>query len=242
LSFVNFLVARFSSKRQLYQQIKNLLGFWPGNIRLYEQAFTHRSVAREIRDGVKDSNERLEFLGDAVLGTVVAKFLFVKFPYKDEGFLTEMRSRMVSRAYLNKLAIKIGIEKLIQYDPSNRMYKSICGDTFEALVGAVYLDKGFDFTEKMLLNRIIRFHVDVEELENQDLNFKSKLINYTQKTRKSILFDAREELNGDKQKLYYVTLLINDKVCGEGVGFSKKAAEQAAAENAWTSLFGDSEP
>ena len=239
---MNFLVARFSSKRQLYQQIKNLLGFWPGNIRLYEQAFTHRSVAREIRDGVKDSNERLEFLGDAVLGTVVAKFLFVKFPYKDEGFLTEMRSRMVSRAYLNKLAIKIGIEKLIQYDPSNRMYKSICGDTFEALVGAVYLDKGFDFTEKMLLNRIIRFHVDVEELENQDLNFKSKLINYTQKTRKSIHFDAREELNGDKQKLYYVTLLINDKVCGEGVGFSKKAAEQAAAENAWTSLFGDSEP
>jgi len=242
LSFVSFLVARFSSKRQLYQQIKNLLGFWPGNIRLYEQAFTHRSVAREIRDGVKDSNERLEFLGDAVLGTVVAKFLFVKFPYKDEGFLTEMRSRMVSRAYLNKLAIKIGIEKLIQYDPSNRLYKSICGDTFEALVGAVYLDKGFDFTEKMLLNRIIRFHVDVEELENQDLNFKSKLINYTQKTRKSILFDAREELNGDKQKLYYVTVLVNDKICGEGVGFSKKAAEQAAAENAWTAMFGDSEP
>jgi ribonuclease-3 len=239
---VSFLVARFSSKRQLYQQIKNLLGFWPGNIRLYEQAFTHRSVAREIRDGVKDSNERLEFLGDAVLGTVVAKFLFVKFPYKDEGFLTEMRSRMVSRAYLNKLAIKIGIEKLIQYDPSNRLYKSICGDTFEALVGAVYLDKGFDFTEKMLLNRIIRFHVDVEELENQDLNFKSKLINYTQKTRKSILFDAREELNGDKQKLYYVTVLVNDKICGEGVGFSKKAAEQAAAENAWTAMFGDSEP
>ena len=242
MSFVNFLVARFSSKRQLYQQIKNLLGFWPGNIRLYEQAFTHRSVAREIRDGVKDSNERLEFLGDAVLGTVVAKFLFVKFPYKDEGFLTEMRSRMVSRAYLNKLAIKIGIEKLIQYDPSNRLYKSICGDTFEALVGAVYLDKGFDFTEKMLLNRIIRFHVDVEELENQDLNFKSKLINYTQKTRKSILFDAREELNGDKQKLYYVTVLVNEKICGEGVGFSKKAAEQAAAENAWTAMFGDSEP
>ena len=242
MSFVSFLVARFSSKRQLYQQIKNLLGFWPGNIRLYEQAFTHRSVAREIRDGVKDSNERLEFLGDAVLGTVVAKFLFVKFPYKDEGFLTEMRSRMVSRAYLNKLAIKIGIEKLIQYDPSNRLYKSICGDTFEALVGAVYLDKGFDFTEKMLLNRIIRFHVDVEELENQDLNFKSKLINYTQKTRKSILFDAREELNGDKQKLYYVTVLVNDKICGEGVGFSKKAAEQAAAENAWTAMFGDSEP
>lgn len=239
---MSFLVARFSSKRQLYQQIKNLLGFWPGNIRLYEQAFTHRSVAREIRDGVKDSNERLEFLGDAVLGTVVAKFLFVKFPYKDEGFLTEMRSRMVSRAYLNKLAIKIGIEKLIQYDPSNRLYKSICGDTFEALVGAVYLDKGFDFTEKMLLNRIIRFHVDVEELENQDLNFKSKLINYTQKTRKSILFDAREELNGDKQKLYYVTVLVNDKICGEGVGFSKKAAEQAAAENAWTAMFGDSEP
>ena len=169
------------------------MGFRPKNISLYELAFRHRSVAKEIRDGVKDSNERLEFLGDAVLGAIVANYLFSKFPFKDEGFLTELRSKMVSRVYLNKLALKIGIDKLVQYDESNRLYKSICGDTFEALIGAIYLDKGFDFTEKVVLNRIIRFHVDIDELEKQELNFKSKVINWAQRNRKSISFDARED-------------------------------------------------
>lgn len=231
--------ALFSSNPELRAQIRNIFGFRPGNIRLYEQAFTHRSVAREIREGVKDSNERLEFLGDAILGAVIAKYLFGKFPYKDEGFLTEMRSRMVSRAYLNKLATKIGIDKLIQYDPGNRLYKSICGDTFEALIGAVYLDKGFQFTERLILNRIIRFHVDMDELEQQDLNFKSRLINHAQRTRKSIVFDAREEITGDRQKLYYVTVVMDEKALGEGVGFSKKSAEQAAAEQVWQTHFAD---
>ncbi len=229
---MSFLSAQFSKQRALHRSIRNLLGFWPGNIRLYEQAFRHRSVAREIRAGVKDSNERLEFLGDAVLGAVIANYLFKKFPFKDEGFLTELRSRMVSRIYLNKLALKIGIDKLIQYDDSNRLYKSICGDTFEALIGAIYLDKGFEFTEKIILQRIIRFHVDMEELENQDLNFKSKLINWAQRQRKSIIFDAREETSNERQKLYYVTVLIDNEAKGEGVGYSKKTAEQAASENA----------
>ncbi len=236
---MNFLVAQLSPQRALYRSIRNLLGFWPGNIRLYEQAFRHRSVAREIRAGVKDSNERLEFLGDAVLGAVIANFLFRKFPYKDEGFLTELRSRMVSRTYLNKLALKIGIDKLIQYDDSNRLYKSICGDTFEALIGAIYLDKGFRFTEKIILERIIRFHVDMEELESQDLNFKSKLINWAQRQRKSIVFDAREETGNDRQKLYYVTVLIDNEAKGEGAGFSKKTAEQAASENACSLMFSE---
>lgn len=233
--------SRLFSKKPLYKSIHNLFGFWPHNITVYEQAFRHRSVAREIRDGVKDSNERLEFLGDAVLGAVIANFLFRKFPFKDEGFLTEMRSKMVSRAYLNKLALKIGIDRLIQYDDSNRLYKSICGDTFEALIGAIYLDRGFQFTEQVILKRIIRYHVDVDELELQDLNFKSKLINWAQRQRRSIFFDAREETNSDKQRVYYVTVLIDNKPAGEGIGYSKKTAEQAAAENACTSIFKDSE-
>jgi len=237
---LNFPFGIFSRDRKLYQSIRNLLGFWPGNIRLYEQAFRHRSVAKEIRTGVKDSNERLEFLGDAVIGAVIANYLFRKFPYKDEGFLTEMRSKMVSRVYLNKLALKIGIDKLIQYDPSNRLYKSICGDTFEALIGAVYLDKGFRFTEKILLQRIIRFHVDMDDIESQDLNFKSKLINWAQRGRKNISFDAREE-NNDKQKLYYVTVLIDNEPKGKGVGYSKKAAEQSAAEIACATIFSGAE-
>jgi ribonuclease-3 len=222
-----------SPRKKRYTQIKNLLGFWPGNIRLYELAFTHSSVAREIREGVKDSNERLEFLGDAVLGAVVAEFLFAKFPFRDEGFLTEMRSRIVNRTYLNKLAIKIGLDKLIQYDASHRMYKSICGDTFEALIGAVYLDKGYDFTSKLIRDRIIRFHVDLDELEQQELNFKSRLINLAQRNRQSIVFDAREEVGNERQKRYHVTLFIDEKPVAEGIGYSKKAAEQAASEQAW---------
>ena len=238
---MNILIAQLSSQRALYRSIHNLLGFWPKNISLYEQAFRHRSVAKEIREGVKDSNERLEFLGDAVLGTIVANFLFSKFPFKDEGFLTELRSRMVSRVYLNKLAIKIGLDKLIQYDDSNKLYKSICGDTFEALVGAIYLDRGFKFTEGIILKRIIKYHVDIDELESQDLNFKSKLINWAQRNRKSIQFDAQEETNSDRQRVYYVSVLIDEVSFGEGLGFSKKAAEQSAAEAACNQLFADSD-
>jgi ribonuclease-3 len=236
---VSYLSSLFSTNPKLSRSIRNLLGFWPGNIRLYEQAFRHRSVAKEIRAGVKDSNERLEFLGDAILGAAIANYLFRKFPYKDEGFLTELRSRMVSRTYLNKLSIKIGLDKLIQYNETNRLYKSICGDTFEALIGAIYLDKGYPFTEKIILERIIRFHVDMDELENQDLNFKSKLINWAQKERKTIVFDAREDSQNDSQRLYYVTVLIDNESKGEGVGFSKKTAEQAAAENACALLFSE---
>lgn len=231
------LSSLFSKNKELSRSIKNLLGFTPKNIALYELAFRHKSVAREIRDGVKDSNERLEFLGDAVLGTIVANYLFGKFPFKDEGFLTELRSKIVSRAYLNKLALKIGIDKLIQYDESNRLYKSICGDTFEALIGAVFLDKGFAFTEKIVLNRIIKFHVDIDELEKLEVNFKSKLINWAQRNRKSINFDAREDNSNERQRLYYVTAYLDDEAIGEGVGYSKKAAEQAAAENACNVLL-----
>ena len=231
------LSSLFSKNKELSRSIKNLLGFTPKNIALYELAFRHKSVAREIRVGVKDSNERLEFLGDAVLGTIVANYLFGKFPFKDEGFLTELRSKIVSRAYLNKLALKIGIDKLIQYDESNRLYKSICGDTFEALIGAVFLDKGFAFTEKIVLNRIIKFHVDIDELEKLEVNFKSKLINWAQRNRKSINFDAREDNSNERQRLYYVTAYLDDEAIGEGVGYSKKAAEQAAAENACNVLL-----
>jgi ribonuclease-3 len=233
---VKRLFIRVSPHQKRFIQIKNLLGFWPSNIRLYELAFTHSSVAREVREGVKDSNERLEFLGDAVLGAIVARFLFTKFPYRDEGFLTEMRSRIVNRTYLNKLALKIGLDKLIQYDASHRMYKSICGDTFEALIGAVYLDKGYNFTEKIILERIIRFHIDLEELEQQELNFKSRLINFVQRNRQSIVYDAREEIGNERQKRYHVTLFIDEKPVAEGIGYSKKAAEQAASEQAWAIL------
>jgi ribonuclease-3 len=200
-------------------------------------AFRHKSIAIEIKDGVKNSNERLEFLGDALLGSIVAEYLFSRFPLKDEGFLTEMRSKIVSRVYLNRLALKMGVDQLVQYNQNAKVYKSIYGDTLEALIGAIYLDKGFRFTRKLILERIVKYYIDVEDLQNQELNFKSKLINWAQKNKKSIFFDAKELIAADKQRYFEVTVLIDDKALGSAKGLSKKAAEQSAAESACAILF-----
>ena len=135
--------AHFSEDKDLYESIKNIFGFYPGNIFLYKLALTHKSVAEEIKEGVKDSNERLEFLGDAILGSIVADFLFKKYPFKDEGFLTETRSKIVSRFQLNHLSLKLGLDKLIVSSSDKQTNaRSILGDAFEAFVGAMYLDKG----------------------------------------------------------------------------------------------------
>jgi ribonuclease-3 len=227
---------------KLDRAILNLFGFIPKNRKLFEQAFRHKSVAVEIKNGVKNSNERLEFLGDAVLGSIVAHYLFKRYPYKNEGFLTEMRSRIVSRTYLNQLAIKMGLDQFIQYDLSNRIYKSIMGDTFEAIIGAIYLDRGFEFTQKIVLERIIQVHIDLDELELKDLNFKSRIINWSQKERKNLVFKCSEEQDKAKNILYKVTVEVEGQNMGMGLGNSKKMAEQQAAENACKLIFSESEP
>src|SRR5690606_34947298 len=169
-----------SPQKAYFKKLKNILGFVPGNVRLYQMAFRHKSVAKPIKEGVKNSNERLEFLGDAVLGSVVAELLFKLYPYKDEGFLTEMRSKIVSRANLNQLSRKLGFNELIEFDARMISYPnkqgSLLGDAFEALIGAVYLDKGYKFTREFLLSRIIKPHVDIHTLEITETNFKSRLI------------------------------------------------------------------
>ena len=137
----------FSGDKELYTAIRNIFGYYPGNISLYKLAFRHKSVAVELSNGSRVSNERLEYLGDAILGAIVAEHLFKLFPYKDEGFLTEMRSKIVSRVQLNKLSQKLGIDNLIQVNTeSGNVYRSMKGDAFEAFVGALYMDKGYDFS------------------------------------------------------------------------------------------------
>src|ERR1700743_1887234 len=146
-----------SPNRKYVKVLKNLLGFVPGNLALYKMAFRHKSVAQNIRKGVKNSNERLEFLGDAVLGSVIAEVLFKLYPYEDEGFLTELRSKIVSRNNLNQLARKLGFNKLIEFDSralNSSRQGSLLGDAFEALIGAIYLDKGYNFTRNFLVNYI----------------------------------------------------------------------------------------
>lgn len=219
----------FSKEKQLYTSIKNIFGYYPENIFLYKLAFTHKSQA-ETYNGIKVSNERLEFLGDAVIGSVVADYLFRIFPLRDEGFLTEMRSRIVSRAQLNKLSLKLGLDKLIVHTTgTNSVFRSIKGDAFEAIIGAMYLDKGYMFTRNVLINRIIKNHFDLVELANTDLNYKSKLIAWTQKEKKTIEFVVVSEIGSGYNKQYVVEVRVDDDSLGRGQDFSIKAAEQNAA-------------
>jgi len=228
-----------SPNRKYVKILKNLLGFVPGNLSLYKLAFRHKSVAQNIKKGVKNSNERLEFLGDAVLGSVVAEVLFKLYPYEDEGFLTELRSKIVSRNNLNALARKLGFDKLIEYDSrmlNSSRQGSLLGDAFEALIGAVYLDKGYDFTRNFLVNHIIKAHVDIRTLEQTETNFKSKLIEWCQRHGKDITFYLVGNLEGENSKLFTIQAIIDGEVMGQGKEFSKKNAEKLAAEKACESL------
>ncbi|MEP7171822.1 MAG: ribonuclease III, partial [Bacteroidota bacterium] len=218
----------FSKDKKLFSSIKNLTGFCPGNLSLYKLAFSHKSIAKETNKGIKLSNERLEFLGDAVLGSVVAELLFKRFPYRDEGFLTEMRSKIVSRENLKALAMKIGIDKMVQKDAATVGFRSMYGDAFEALIGAIYLDKGYKTAQKFILDRIIRVHLDLNEMEATEMNFKSKVLNWGQKEKHNVVFETLEENNATR--LIKVRLMIDEKEIATGQDFSKKKAEQIAAE------------
>lgn len=228
-----------SPNRKYVKVLKNLLGFVPGNLSLYKLAFRHKSVAQNIKKGIKNSNERLEFLGDAVLGSVVAEVLFKLYPYEDEGFLTELRSKIVSRNNLNQLARKLGFDKLIEYDSrmlNSSRQGSLLGDAFEALVGAVYLDKGYNFTRSFLVNHILKAHVDIHTLEQTETNFKSKLIEWCQRHGKDVVFYLVGNQDGENTKLFTIQAIIDGEVTGQGKEFSKKNAEKLAAEKACETL------
>jgi ribonuclease-3 len=222
-----------SNEKHFYEAIKNIFGFYPENIFLYKLAFRHKSQSEVLLNGIRVSNERLEFLGDTVLSTVVADHLFRMFPFKDEGFLTEMRSKIVSRAQLNKLSLRLGIDQLIIHtQEKNNVYRSIKGDAFEAIIGAIYLDKGFEFTRKVLINRVIKNNFDLNELIATDVNFKSKLIEWAQKEKKTLEFIVVQEVGAGYHKQYVVDVLINNEVVGTGRDYSIKGAEQNAAMKA----------
>ena len=219
----------FSDDRQIYTSLKNLIGFYPRNLMVYKLAFSHRSVAKENEKGQRLSNERLEFLGDAVLGAVIADLLFKKFPYRDEGFLTEMRSRIVSRESLKQIAIKMGIDNLVQNADSYNS-RSIFGDALEALIGAVYIDRGYKTAQRFILQRIVSIHIDLDEKEQNDTNFKSRLINHSQKEKHDLIFDLVEENQYTKQ--FTIRIMYNGVEISRAIDFSKKRAEQSAAAEA----------
>lgn len=232
MAFVSPLKKFFSPNRKLSVGIKNVFGFYPSNLYLYQLAFKHKSSSTQLINGRKISNERLEFLGDAILGSIIATFLFKKYPTEDEGFLTQMRSKIVSRSSLNKLAQKLGFESFIESHGNNLFKsKSIFGNAFEAFIGALYLDKGYAFTEKIILTRIINLHFDLDQLEKEDHNYKSKLIEWSQKNKIDLDYQLHDH-HGNGGNNYTVDVIINGEKLAEGYGMSIKAAEQDGSDKA----------
>ncbi len=240
MRILNLIIGkRNASDRALSEAIRNIFGYTPKNVAIYTLAFRHKSMATLVSHGFKHSNERLEYLGDAVLGSVVADFLFKKFPFKDEGFLTEMRSRIVSRSTLNLISRKMGLDQLVETSKENGINgTSILGDAFEAFIGAVYLDKGYRFTQELIVRKIIATHLDIDELTEKESNFKSKIIEWAQKEKRKVEFVLKGQTGNPKQgNTYRVELKIDHVTAGSGQDFSIKKAEQNAARQVWEQMM-----
>ncbi len=212
-----------------------VLGFIPRRWELYEKAFVHRSASITLPDGSLINNERLEFLGDAILDAIVAEFLFCHYPRKDEGFLSKMRSKIVKRNQLNRIAYELKIDQLLVATSFNfNGGKHVCGNAFEALVGAIYLDKGYKTTKKFITNQIFNQIIDLKELEKVETDFKSRIIEWAQKKHNTIVFNCKEQpnLENPSQTIFIADVIIDGQILGTGDGFSKKEAEQHAAEKA----------
>ncbi len=224
------LKGKTTTDKKLVAAIRNIAGFTPTNLELYRLATAHSSIAKEYGNGYKESNERLEYLGDAILGAAVADYLFKKFPFKPEGFLTEIRSRIVNRESLNLLARRIGIANIVQYDQKNaHLQQVILGNTLEAIVGAVYLDKGYLRTKKFVIDKLISPNYDLDELVNSDSNFKSKIIEWAQREGKQVRFEILEIKKTRNHKEFTAQVWVDNEAKGTGYGNSKKKAEQDAA-------------
>jgi len=234
LIFRGLIRSKFSANQKLFRSIRNIFGFYPDNIFLYKLALRHKSATKKKINGLKINNERLEYLGDAILGAVVADYLFKRFPYKNEGFLTEMRSKIVSRSSLNKLSLKLGLEKLILSDADpNYRPKSAGGDAFEAIIGAIYLDKGYYFTRRTIITRILNLHYDLEDLVDTEISYKSRVIEWAQKEKKDLSFKVVQEIGEKQNKQFKVALIVDEHTITESIDYSIKGAEKIAAEKGW---------
>ena len=219
----------------LKKSVRHLIGANPSNLQLYRLAFLHASASKEsVSKSYKESNERLEYLGDSVLGMITAAYLFKKYPFKDEGFLTEIRSRMVSRESLNALGRKLGLDEIIEFESQKRTIlsrSSMYGDALEAFIGAVYLDKGFAFTQQFVVKKILTQYFDLDTVVQNNPNFKSLLIEWAQKEGKKVQFALDEEGTHHDKEFTAIVLLEGENI-STGKGYSKKKAEQNAAMKA----------
>ena len=216
------------TSRTFYKQLCNVLGYAPGALSIYKTALSHRSV----KESTEENNERLEYLGDAILGGIVADYLFKRYPYKGEGFLTEMRSKMVNRQTLNDIAVKMGLKKITIYNKNDGSLKvsQIFGNTLEALVGAIYIDKGFNVTKQWVFKRIITPYMFVDDLESLEINHKNKLYGWANKNGKNLEFETLEERFENGRRLFTIGAMVDGELIAEGKAFNKKDASQIASQ------------
>lgn len=236
---MNIIKKIFSKSRSLedgifFNNIKKIIGFSPNNLFYYKSAFTHRSSNKLDNNGKPINYERLEFLGDAMLSSVIAAYLFNEVPLGDEGYLTKMRSKIVSREHLNELGRDLQLIQLVESKVLPQHFgENIHGNIFEALIGAIYLDGGYPFCEKFIHKRVIITYVDIEKLEGKIISYKSLLIEWCQKEKKNFHYDVFEDNGIDSQKFFGVKLSIDNKVIAKARATSKKKAEEKASQRAY---------
>ena len=231
----------FRKDKEPYLCFYKMLGFYPRNIEIYQQALLHKSSSIKAGKGRLLKNERLEFLGDAILDAIVADIVYKKFEGKREGFLTNTRSKIVQRETLNRVAVEIGLDKLIKYTTRQSSHNSyMCGNAFEALIGAIYLDRGYRACKKFMEERIINQYLNLEKISRKEVNFKSKLIEWSQKNKFCVEFNLIEQsLDSDQNPIFETQITVENIPAGTGKGYSKKESQQEAAHATLTKIKGD---
>ena len=232
---MNIFVKKKTPEREIAKFLKNILGIRPKNMDVYRMAFIHSSASSKNIAGNTLNNERLEYLGDAVLNAVVADYLFKKYPFHSEGPLTELRSKIVCRDHLNNLSRKMGLQQFVVIEPKCQP-KSIHGNVFEALMGAIYLDKGYEKTKHIIINKLLLTFMDLDSVLKEEHNYKSKLINWVHKKRYKIRFESRVTSQLEGKKIFTSRCFVNNVFVAEAEDFKIKKAEQKAAEKAWEEL------
>lgn len=241
-SIKNLFSSRQDKNGEFFDSLKKILGFKPKNLSLYETAFTHRSTNEKNESGQPQNYERLEFLGDAMLGAVIAAHLYKKVPEGNEGYLTKMRSKVVSREHLNELGRDLNLIKFLKSSvPSQQFGGNIYGNIFEALVGAIYLDRGIKYCEKFIQKRVIKPYVDIKKLEGKVISYKSLFIEWCQKNKHTFHFEIYEDNGKDELKHFAVRLILDGEVVSKARATSKKKAEEQAAKRAYYKLKGQME-
>lgn len=229
--------------KEPYASFFKILGFYPYHVTLYEQALLHKSSSIKLKSGKWINNERLEFLGDAILDAIVADIVFKQYEYKKEGFLTNIRSKIVQRDTLNKLAVEIGLDKLIKTSTRTLSHNThMYGNALEALIGAIYLDQGYRVAKKFVHQRLIQEFLDIDRVARKEVNFKSRLIEWSQKNKVDVKFNLIETFTDDNNNpVFQSEVLIGDSQIGVGSGYSKKESQQNAAKMAMKKIKSDSQ-